>query len=279
MLKLASQRLGGLLQQLVDSGADHGGRAARPAGNLSHEGDPAGRAAAGDPQADMRASTAALEAVIAREVFGEGRDSFDLNRLALLAASLDSAAYYSDRMGQAHRARDAGALLTHAMQQRVLEGLTLEFGVASGYTINLLADATKSVVHGFDGFGGLPEDWRPGFPRGAFAQPVPAVRDNVELVIGLFDDTLPRFIAGHPGPAAFIHIDCDLYSSTRTVFEHCAPSVQAGTVIVFDEYFNYPGWRRHEFRAFQEFIEATGHRYEYLGVVPAGQQVAVRVIS
>jgi hypothetical protein len=25
-------------------------------------------------------------------------------------------------------------------------------------------------------------------------------------------------------------------------------------VIVFDEYFNYPGWRAHEYKAFQEFI-------------------------
>jgi hypothetical protein len=46
---------------------------------------------------------------------------------------------------------------------------------------------------------------------------------------------------------------------------------------VFDEYLNYPGWRDHEFRAFQEFVAETGRQYEYLSVVPSHQQVAVIV--
>jgi hypothetical protein len=51
----------------------------------------------------------------------------------------------------------------------------------------------------------------------------------------------------------------------------------AGTVILFDEYFNYPGWERHEFKAWQEFVEEKSVEYEYLGY--ARQQVLVRVCS
>jgi hypothetical protein len=74
-----------------------------------------------------------------------------------------------------------------------------------------------------------------------------------------------------------LHIDCDLYSSTRTVLKLCGPRIRKGAVLVFDEYCNYPGWRDHEFRAFQEFVAETGRQYEYLSVVPSHQQVAVIV--
>jgi hypothetical protein len=48
---------------------------------------------------------------------------------------------------------------------------------------------------------------------------------------------------------------------------------------VFDEYFNYPGWQQHEFKAWQEFVAASGLSYEYLGLVRNNQQVAVRITS
>jgi hypothetical protein len=219
-----------------------------------------------------------LRALLDREVFGDGRDHFDLDRLLALSAGLDSAAYYAERMEGAGRAPDAASLLRLAFARRDPAGLAVEFGVASGATANLLAGLTDATIHGFDSFAGLPEDWRPGFPRGAFAHAIPRVRPNVSLEIGAFEETLPRFVARHRGSrAGFVHVDCDLYSSTRTVFAHCAPMIGPGTVIVFDEYFNYAGWRRHEYRAFQEFIAASGRTYEYIGVVPTGQQVAVLV--
>jgi hypothetical protein len=50
-----------------------------------------------------------------------------------------------------------------------------------------------------------------------------------------------------------------------------------GTVILFDEYFNFPNWEQHEYKAFQEFVASHGVTYTYLGF--ARQQVAVRVGS
>jgi len=73
-----------------------------------------------------------------------------------------------------------------------------------------------------------------------------------------------------------IHVDCDIYSSTRTIFELLGQRMVTGSVIVFDEYFNYPGWRQHEYKAFQEFIAASGHHYRYLGY--AGEKGHVAVI-
>jgi len=48
-------------------------------------------------------------------------------------------------------------------------------------------------------------------------------------------------------------------------------------VIVFDEYFNYPNWERHEFKAWQEFVTRHALTYQYLAF--ARQQVAVRILT
>ncbi len=63
----------------------------------------------------------------------------------------------------------------------------------------------------------------------------------------------------------------------RQFFDHLAPWIVNGTVIVFDEYFNYPGWREHEYKAFREFLRAFEATYEYLSFVDSNQQVGVRI--
>ncbi len=161
-----------------------------------------------------------------------------------------------------------------------MEGLHLEFGVASGRTINHIASLLPhQPIFGFDWFRGLPENWRSGFPAGAFSHEVPTVAANVELIHGLFQDTLPVFLACHPEPVALLHVDCDLYSSTCTIFDALEHRIVPGTVIVFDEYFNYASWRQHEYKAFQEYLMRTGRRHKYLGLVPAHQQVCVQITA
>jgi hypothetical protein len=75
------------------------------------------------------------------------------------------------------------------------------------------------------------------------------------------------------GSAAFLHVDCDLYSSTKTILESLSDRIVAGTVIVFDEYFNYPNWRSHEHKAFREFVAAKRAAFRYIGY--SFRQVAV----
>jgi len=41
---------------------------------------------------------------------------------------------------------------------------------------------------------------------------------------------------------------------------------QDGSVIVFDEIAGYPGWEEGEFKAFNEFLDATGWRWKLLGI-------------
>lgn len=172
-------------------------------------------------------------------------------------------------------------LTDFALGAAKVDGHYLEFGVFTGGTIRFMARRIgKRTIHGFDSFEGLPEAWG-GFSLGSKAFNVegrlPRVPSNVKLHKGWFQDTLPAWLAANAGPVSFIHIDCDLYSSTQTIFTLLAERLVPGTLILFDEYFNYPNWEQHEYKAFQEFVTERGVTYRYLAF--ARQQVAVRITS
>jgi hypothetical protein len=184
------------------------------------------------------------------------------------------------RMAGAVPCSSRNEVLDLALRHLPDDGLVCEFGVFEGASINhIAARVPHRAVFGFDSFEGLPEHWRESFGPGMFTTGgrLPEVRPNVRLLKGWFDETLPPFVARHPGPVALLHVDCDLYSSTKCVLEHLGGSLVPGSVVVFDEYFNYPGWERHEFRAFSEFVAARRLRYEYLAYNRLHEQVAVRV--
>ena len=188
---------------------------------------------------------------------------------ALLQDALaDTVEYIKSNMTGAIIRRDARGVLAFASREVTLrDGLYLEFGVRTGTTINQLARLNRTAtVYGFDSFEGLPEPWTGWtMDKGAFAgEGIPEVAPNVRLEIGWFDETLPRFLATHDGDVALAHVDSDIYSSARTVLTELAPRIRPGSIIVFNEYFNYPNWREHEFKAFQEFCRELDVRYEYL---------------
>jgi predicted O-methyltransferase YrrM len=156
--------------------------------------------------------------------------------------------------------------------------LALEFGVATGTTLRIIADAVAAdrTVVGFDVFTGLPETWRTGFPAGEFAQEPPEV-PGAKVIAGLFEDTLPAFLADNDEPIAFLHVDCDLYSSSKTVLDLVGDRLAPEAVVVFDEFFNYPGWQQHEFLAWNEFIANTDRTFEFLAYTGNNEQVVVRL--
>jgi predicted O-methyltransferase YrrM len=174
----------------------------------------------------------------------------------------------------------SGGITFEGAAKQAPEGLMLEFGVHKGHTITQIAKALPDrKIYGFDGFQGLPESWN-GLSEGHFACDIPTnLPDNVKLVVGWFDDTLPKFIEEHKEPVAFIHIDCDLYSSTKTVFDVLKDRIQNGTIICFDEIVNYGDnkWRDHEYKAFKEFLVET--KYEWKCISKYGtHQAAFKII-
>lgn len=209
--------------------------------------------------------------------------SVDLEIELQLHARKEAVAYILKHMEGAAMAPDRHALLKYAVRHTKVQGSILEFGVAGGDSINVLGKALPDrAVHGFDSFEGLPEDWAGTVKeKGRYSQggKLPPVPSNVQLHKGWFDQTIPVFLAQNKEPVSFLHIDCDIYSSTKTVLELLGSRIQPGTTIVFDEYYNYHGWKLHEYKAFQEWIAATGRRYKYLAFSTKREHVAVQMES
>jgi hypothetical protein len=196
-----------------------------------------------------------------------------------LEAKRETLDYIKANMPDAPYFEKHPALVAYALDQVTKDGLYLEFGVGRGKSMRWIAPRVNGTVHGFDSFEGIQEYWN-GNPIGSFAQSKrPSVPDNVLFHVGYFDATLPGFRETYDEPVAFLHVDCDLYSSTVTIFEGLGDRLQPGAIILFDEYYNFHRWQQHEFKAFQEFVEQSGVKYEYIAFSVTGQQVAVRILE
>jgi hypothetical protein len=170
-------------------------------------------------------------------------------------------------------------VLQRALDEAPAAGLTLECGVYYGRSLRLIAARTPGMVHGFDSFEGLPEAWSAAEGAGAYSTGgrMPAVASNVTLHRGWFEDSLPPFLEANPGPVRLLHIDCDLYSSTRTVLDALAARLVPGSVLVFDDMLAYPGFEQHELRAFEELVAGRGIGWELVAACLLGREVAVRI--
>lgn len=156
------------------------------------------------------------------------------------------------------------------------QGNWVAFGVGWNRTFQELNRVRNRYTHdnrlfAFDWWEGLPEDWRPGYPKGTFRIPRERVMrwyehdQDVLFHEGLFEDTVTPSVVAEIGEPALIHIDCDLYQSTRTALNLCPPV--AGTLLLFDEFYAPAeewDWAQHEARAFYEFCQERNVRFRAL---------------
>jgi hypothetical protein len=178
--------------------------------------------------------------------------------------------------------------IAHDMAARGIQGDLLEFGVSSGGSFRRLIDIFSDLnvikkFWGFDSFEGLPEPVpgkdHPTWKRGDYKAARDAAwahitqglerTDNMELVEGLFCDSLPR-VAHLIDRVAFIRFDCDLWASTNDALNFLQGRLVDGAIFYFDDWtFDVSTG---ETRAFFEFAERTSgmYRFEKLFVVSQG---------
>lgn len=136
----------------------------------------------------------------------------------------------------------------------------LEFGVADGYSFVKLLYAVRYLdmedrikVHGFDTFQGLPEkvsyadssfmeedEWREGYYKGRYDNLLKYCKNEYskfELHKGFFKDTIDDNLLAKfkSNPPILIWIDCDYYSSAKSVFDNILRCIPTGCVIYFDD--------------------------------------------
>lgn len=97
---------------------------------------------------------------------------------------------------------------------------------------------------------------------------------RLHLRAGWFEDTLPVW-KDEIGPIALLHIDCDLYSSTRTCLSQLFDHVVEGGVVVVDDYGDWDGCRR----ACDEFLAERKSMGLTIRVVDSSQVVLTRTGS
>lgn len=148
----------------------------------------------------------------------------------------------------------------------------LEFGVYNGSSVSLVRSHLDPSfkVFGFDTFTGLPEDWGNTVCKKGFFDmggSIPNV-NGVKFFKGLFSDTIPEY-KKEAANIALIHIDCDLYSSTKDVLYGLNEYIKPNTILAFDEWFyesadgnKYNG--DHEQKCFKEWVVDFKREYEFI---------------
>jgi hypothetical protein len=160
--------------------------------------------------------------------------------------------------------------------------LFLEFGVYNGESINYFSNILKRYnkkIYGFDSFYGLEEDWITTeyheIATFSLKGKIPKVNDNVFIIQGKVQDTFEDFIIKNKSSKiSFMHLDMDTYLPTKFILEKAKPLLTKGSVILFDEFYGYPGWQNQEYKAFNEIF--SKNQFEYFAF--ATRQVAVRII-
>lgn len=147
-------------------------------------------------------------------------------------------------------------------------GNIVDLGVYKGGSTRALARIfPKHTIHGFDSFEGLPEAWSHA-PKGAFGEikgALPNMPENVKLYKGWFDATLPSWAAANNDKSiSILRVDCDIYSSTKTIFDELGHLLRPGSWICFDELIGYYGFREHEHKAFHEFLAKHPFKVDFV---------------
>jgi hypothetical protein len=168
------------------------------------------------------------------------------------------------------------------------DGLFLEFGVYKGKSITYFAQKNPKIkLFGFDSFEGFSEEWggvSDQYSKVCFSQNgyLPEVPENVTLIKGFVEETLPNFIQQKTSRISFVHIDTDTFSPCYTILNELKPHFQHGTILLFDELVGYPNYQSHELKALEMVLDRD--EYEFIGfakLLGPGQLVkaAIRIIK
>jgi hypothetical protein len=208
--------------------------------------------------------------------------------LLTLKATWESAEFAEGHIANARTFYNIRVMRDHLMEMILPEGLVCEFGVWKGASITgfarkLAALGQQRKLYGFDSFAGFSEEWT-GSPVGIKHFDVqgrfPKVPSNVELVAGYIEETYETFLHRpdiEHQKIAFLHIDTDTYSPASMALRLSCRRFQKGTIVLFDEFYGYAGWKHHEYRALVETAEAYRFTYEFVGF--SHRAAAVRIVE
>jgi len=157
------------------------------------------------------------------------------------------------------------------------ENYYLEFGVNKSESSNFFSKYVNKL-YAFDSFEGLEEDWggtHSAKGRLNHNRKVPKLNPNVEPIVGWVEDTLEDFLKKHNPKINFVHLDMDTYTPTKFTLFKLKPYLVNNAIIIFDELYNYPGWKNGEFKALNEVFEESEFQYKAFNL--RGKQAVIQI--
>jgi len=170
------------------------------------------------------------------------------------------------------------AIKTALENDKNKEFYNLEFGVFKGESANFFSKYVNKL-YCFDGFEGLMEDWLGTSVmkgRSNLNKKIPKLNSNIEPVVGWVEDTLEDFLKKHNPKINFVHLDMDTYSPTKFTLEKLKPYLVKDAIILFDELYNYPGWKNGEHKALMEVFK--DNEFEYKAFNLEDKQCVIQII-
>ena len=160
---------------------------------------------------------------------------------------------------------------------RDVPGDLAEFGVYTGSITRYVRPRFPSRrYHAFDSFRGVPDNMVLALAQHSFDMGgvIPSLPPDTDVHAGWFADTVPAWRASFPGMLALVYVDCDLYTSVRTVLYGISDRLSVGAILAFDDWYNFPNWQAHSARAAEEVM---GKRLEPIGFCTKEHSGAFRV--
>ena len=74
-------------------------------------------------------------------------------------------------------------------------------------------------------------------------------------------DTLEKFLEEKKPNINFVHMDLDTYPSSKYVLEKIKPFLMKGSIILFDEIYNFAGWEVGEYKALKEVFNDNEYKF------------------
>ena len=84
------------------------------------------------------------------------------------------------------------------------------------------------------------------------------------------------FIKNENKKIHFVHMDLDTYESSKFVLQQIKKYLAKNSIIIFDELYNYSGWKVGEFKALTEVFDEN--EYKYLCFSIDQEQVVIQIL-
>ena len=138
----------------------------------------------------------------------------------------------------------------------------LELGVGDGGTAKIISNFfSDKQIFGFDSFDGFKDEpakgsfWK-SYQKNFKNRKIPELPNNYKLIKGYLEETFFDFTViknVNQIETLLIHFDMDVYEPAKLILNYVRSSKKK-TIIMFDEFYNYEEFEKHEWRAFYEEI-------------------------